>query len=462
MFLIDSEGMGVRGDSFDFMTTTPPAVISKVILWIYAGTFDTAEILYQINDYLNGLNNIVLQDYAHLNGSKQQCTEQLYGYFIVVINKMVGDTSDEDMLRDLMTPEPDRNDGYEERNEIRDKLRQCFEGVDVAGLPTLTINSGDKIDYELLDDYPRFQTGLQKMTNSIMQTSCKPRQVTVAGMSRDLMANNSVSIIGTVIEESNRGKIDLTGFDSFWTYVQQDVESRLLLVEEKLSIFDPNCVPSKSYVKGYQCTNCVCSLRNESIARELERVDEILELATIQALGFFDVDLQPYVTTFMEEMVNPWTFENSCYSVTSVLKPQYYQQHGEDSVEICDISQMESQLISPGQSVTVKCDVLLICGRTNYDANDVTLETDALFIDSDSTITNTKPAKAPNGSNGKVPGERGSDAQNGKNAPLMQIYGNYLLQDSVKTLRIISYGGDGGDGGNGTLYIESIAIIKSV
>ena len=30
MFLIDSEGMGIRGDAFDFITTSPPAVISKV------------------------------------------------------------------------------------------------------------------------------------------------------------------------------------------------------------------------------------------------------------------------------------------------------------------------------------------------------------------------------------------------------------------------------------------------
>jgi hypothetical protein len=31
LFLIDSEGMGVRGDAFDFMTTSPPAIIAKVI-----------------------------------------------------------------------------------------------------------------------------------------------------------------------------------------------------------------------------------------------------------------------------------------------------------------------------------------------------------------------------------------------------------------------------------------------
>ena len=30
MFLVDSEGMGIRGEAFDFITTSPPAVIAKV------------------------------------------------------------------------------------------------------------------------------------------------------------------------------------------------------------------------------------------------------------------------------------------------------------------------------------------------------------------------------------------------------------------------------------------------
>ena len=30
LFLLDSEGMGIRGDEFDFITTSPPAIIAKV------------------------------------------------------------------------------------------------------------------------------------------------------------------------------------------------------------------------------------------------------------------------------------------------------------------------------------------------------------------------------------------------------------------------------------------------
>ena len=32
LFFVDSEGMGIRGDAFDFITTSPPAIIAKVIL----------------------------------------------------------------------------------------------------------------------------------------------------------------------------------------------------------------------------------------------------------------------------------------------------------------------------------------------------------------------------------------------------------------------------------------------
>ena len=453
MFLIDSEGMGVRGDTFDFMTTSPPAIISKVILWVYAGTFDTAEILYKIDDYLNGLQNIVLEDEIHVREQKH-CASPHYGYFIVVINKMVGNTPDEDMLNNLMTPEPDYIDGYEERNTIRDKLRQCFEGVDVHGLPTLTINSGDKIDYKLLEEYPRFQTGLQKITNTIMQSACKPREVQVAGMSKALVANNSVSIIGTVIEESNKGEIDLTGFDSFWTFVQQDVESRMLLAEEKLSMFDEKCSLQSEPPHGYQCTDCICLFRNKSIDNQLLEIDLLLQMASMESIGFFDIDLTPYISTFRKETIDPWANKNHCYSMIDSNLHIPGKNIVQGDVNICDISQMKSELINPGQSVNIKCDFLIMCGTTNFDASEVNIETDAISINSDTTLSNIKPSKAKDGSNGMVPGERGSDGHDGLKAPPMIIYANYQLHESDDSITFVSNGGDGGDGGNGNSFFR--------
>ena len=126
LFLIDSEGMGVRGDEFDFMTTSPPAIIAKDIIWIGSENLETAKVtwfcakkqtipfiyffqikvLYEIQDYLNGLDNIAFNKMM----SKDEdtfCEQALYGNFIVVINKMMGDASDERLQLELLTPEPD-------------------------------------------------------------------------------------------------------------------------------------------------------------------------------------------------------------------------------------------------------------------------------------------------------------------------------------------------------------------
>merc|ERR1711892_1282256 len=60
MFLIDSEGMGVRGAKFDFITTSPPAIIAKMVIWIGTENLQTAKILLDIDTYLTGLDNIVM------------------------------------------------------------------------------------------------------------------------------------------------------------------------------------------------------------------------------------------------------------------------------------------------------------------------------------------------------------------------------------------------------------------
>ena len=46
LFLIDSEGMGVRGDEFDFMTTSPPAIIAKDIVWIGSENLETSKVFF--------------------------------------------------------------------------------------------------------------------------------------------------------------------------------------------------------------------------------------------------------------------------------------------------------------------------------------------------------------------------------------------------------------------------------
>ena len=173
MFFIDSEGMGIRGDAFDFMTTTPPAIIAKVIIWIGAENVQTVKILKDVEDYLNGLDNIVLADDHKNKGPTVYCKEKVYGHFVIVINKMMGGSTDLELQKELMEPEPDYIEGSEERNQIREKMKQCFQDIAVHGLPLLSVPEGEEIDYPFLNG--RFKDGLAAISNSIVERLSTPR-----------------------------------------------------------------------------------------------------------------------------------------------------------------------------------------------------------------------------------------------------------------------------------------------
>ena len=66
-----------------------------------------------------------------LHDSKQQQSKQIIKQFLI-------------FLKDYI-------DGYEERNQIREKMRQCFEGINVHGLPMLSIPEGESVDYPFLN-----------------------------------------------------------------------------------------------------------------------------------------------------------------------------------------------------------------------------------------------------------------------------------------------------------------------
>ena len=52
----------------------------------------------------------------------------------------------------------------------------------------------------------------------IIQRVSEPHIVGLAGQSMELVASESVTIIETLIEEANKGEIDLEGLDTFWSY----------------------------------------------------------------------------------------------------------------------------------------------------------------------------------------------------------------------------------------------------
>lgn len=118
-------------------------------------------------------------------------------------------------------------------------MRQCFDSVTVHGLPMLSIPDGESVDYPFLNG--RFKDGLDAISNSIVQRLNTPRIVTVAGNAMVLNATNAEVIIGTVIDEANNGMIDLNGFSSFWSFIKQEVNSTLGLVQIDLKPVDVAC-----------------------------------------------------------------------------------------------------------------------------------------------------------------------------------------------------------------------------
>ena len=93
-----------------------------MIIWIGVENLQTVDILEDINEYLNGLDNIIMDDGKKAAAEPKYCDSPNYGHFVVVINKMMGDATDEDLLLELMTEEPDYLPGALERNDIRTKL----------------------------------------------------------------------------------------------------------------------------------------------------------------------------------------------------------------------------------------------------------------------------------------------------------------------------------------------------
>ena len=83
-------------------------------MWIGAENVQTNKILFEIENYLNGLDNIVMSDASNKADEDEAkgkwgtvyCEEPVYGHFVIVINKMMGGASDVELQKELMEPEP--------------------------------------------------------------------------------------------------------------------------------------------------------------------------------------------------------------------------------------------------------------------------------------------------------------------------------------------------------------------
>ena len=150
---------------------------------------------------MNGLDNIIMGDEEDPVLRNKFCSFPKYGHFVVVFNRMQGNATDDELYRDLMMTEADSPD----RNDIRKKMNECFDGISVHGLPDL---GPGQLDYSILNE--RFKTGLASMANTILEKAPTPRNITVGSLELELNSNTAEILISLVIRKANEGKIDMT------------------------------------------------------------------------------------------------------------------------------------------------------------------------------------------------------------------------------------------------------------
>jgi hypothetical protein len=95
-------------------------------------------------------------------------------------------------------------------------MKAYFDGISVYGLPDLEIPAGETLGYQHLTE--RFRNGLSAIANTMIQRASSPHMVNIAGSSMVLHANGSVTLIQTLLEEANKGEIDLAGLETFLSY----------------------------------------------------------------------------------------------------------------------------------------------------------------------------------------------------------------------------------------------------
>ena len=179
------------------------------------------------------------------------------------------------------------------------------------------------------------------MANTIIEKSVVLRNVTVGGLSLEFNSTTAEGIISTVIEEANEGKIDLTGFQSFWKIVIFQVENELAQSQSTLDVSLPLC----SLDKLVKCSECACIFRNDVIDQTLKNIEIIFEMSSKQSLQMFGEDVTDLIAEEYENVIEPWVTDNQCAGVTSLAKKLE---------DFCDFSVI-GDVLSPDTSLNIEC-----------------------------------------------------------------------------------------------------------
>merc|ERR1719295_1840802 len=435
MFLVDSEGMNLRGDAFDFATTSPPAVVAKMIIWVGEGTLQTAGILHDIGKYLDGLDQIIMGGKT----SGTTCKDPKFGHFAIVLNKMLGSASDESLFAEIMTDEPDYIDGYDTRNQIRNKLRKCFAGLTVHGLPKMNTAP----TYANLD--ARFKAGLSKIVDTILDSTLTPRTVAVGPMSLVMNSTNAETIMETVIAQANKGKIDLTGLDSFWTFKDTEVKIALDKASSDLKVSGQGCRSKKDAKKGtiQECSPCVCAFNRKLVDSTEADVNKIVASSKQEAATYFKADSTAQAKKVTDRIAQ-WKKASRCESESKGFTTASFKK---------EIFDMGVAGFNSGSSIKVES--AFFCNSNTVEMSSgssqpINVVAKNIYIHEGAAIDFKAPAKACDGKDGKAlkkpNGANGCDGQKGRSFTL-NVSGK-ILKGSAKTMRVVTRGGPGGKGGN--------------
>ena len=390
-------------------------------------------ILSQIDEYMNDLDMVIMRmedgTEAGTMNMIERCDEAHYGHVVITLNKLGDDSlTDSQLYYQLM--EQDTEIWSEENNKTRNKMLSCFKDVSVIGLP----NMGDtELDYENLSD--RFKGGLEDIANIILGESPFPKTFSFGEDDQiEFNSTTSVSILSHLIEEANKGEIDLTGFRTFWAVVCGTIERIMNDAQEDLDLTRDLC-------QVESCPQCVCSFRQDTIGSAKATIDHHIQLAIEEAFEIYNVDITRLVEDLYEEKISPWIESNSCPEERIKMVPE--------KQELCDFSLMSEDFLRPEEDIEVICDYAFVCGIIIFDASRVHVITEHIYFAPQTIIDVLAPPKASIGKDGLEPGEDGGNGTDGTQGADVYFIAKDKLPGSSDDFTLILRGGDGGDGGTG-------------
>ena len=104
LFIVDCEGMGLRGNEFDFLINSVPGIMSKNIVWMgilddVLPILDILEDIQKFLDYLQNINNLLDPMIKPINtNDKKRCMESYYGHLIIILRSEKSDNDLQDLL----------------------------------------------------------------------------------------------------------------------------------------------------------------------------------------------------------------------------------------------------------------------------------------------------------------------------------------------------------------------------